>query len=147
VSNPFWTVYLLVDPLNGDIRYVGCTKFPVNVRLQQHLHGYRTNILLTEKEAWILGLREKGLKPLGYVLLEIEDPWEAYNQEKTWIRRLKNAGCPLTSIVPYGQGNKVRIPNWTVPPAAPLTLWPPVKLPGLPQWRMQGKRVLWRVGA
>lgn len=130
MSNPFYTVYLLIDPRNGDIRYVGCTKYPVKVRLSQHLSCKAR----PDKFNWICDLKQNGLRPVGHTLLEIPDCVEAFYQEQVWIKRLYLAGCPLFNGAP-----QIRTPM------PDLTLWPPVKLPGLPQWCMRKNRVLWRV--
>lgn len=78
------TIYALVDPRNGVIRYVGKANDPVK-RLRSHV---RTSDTSTHKGAWLVALRKAGLKPL---LLRLERcterPWE--EAERDWITRLR----------------------------------------------------------
>ena len=93
-------IYSLIDPRNGEIKYVGKTK-DLDVRLKSHLHdAKRTN---TPKNAWILKLRRLGLKPQMEMLEEVPEP-EWPKAERKWIAKLRRKGCPLKNICDGGEG-------------------------------------------
>ena len=93
-------IYSLIDPRDGEIKYVGKTKDPAE-RLKSHLHdAKRTN---TPKNAWLLKLQRLGLKPQIRVLEEVErSKWP--EAERKWIARLRHKGCPLKNICEGGKG-------------------------------------------
>ena len=53
-------VYVLIDPRDGIVRYVGITDQTMNRRLDQHLKRTDGN---NEKSAWINELILAGMKP------------------------------------------------------------------------------------
>jgi hypothetical protein len=88
-----WTVYLLIDPRNGEIRYVGCTHNP-RIRFLGHLSQARTGGK-SPKAKWIKELLRKGLKPQLVPLVKTESWRHHRGLEETWIYRLGLAGCDL----------------------------------------------------
>jgi hypothetical protein len=89
---PKWIVYLLVDPRDGEIRYVGCTTAPQR-RFRAHVAGARYGTM--PKDAWIRELVELGEEPLIELLAGTDNALESIPLEESWIRRLGIAGCDL----------------------------------------------------
>jgi hypothetical protein len=101
--------YGLLDPTNQKIRYVGRSVRPLD-RCYEHLQLY--NLALAHpRRLWIEGLLDRGLKPELVILEELEgrinidlpvykDPARAriHAAEEGWIRRLLEAGHPLTNV-------------------------------------------------
>ena len=98
-----WTVYVLIDPRNGEIRYVGCTE-DLRMRYNCHLANGRSGWPLTPKVVWLKELFANNLQPIIEPLVETGDPWEVPSLEEAWIRRLSLAGCRLTV-----SGNRERL--------------------------------------
>lgn len=78
-----WHVYALSDPLTDDIFYVGLTRQPPHIRLDQHYRN-RSNDLLRFRLQW---LKSKGLTPGVRTLETIADgPWYAASDaERRWV--------------------------------------------------------------
>ena len=92
-------VYVLVDPRDSRIFYVGCTRMP-KVRLAQHLRdAHNPNITNPEKKKQIREIQSCGLTPI-FVPLEITTLQQQEFAEKYWIKRLALAGAPLTNFIP-----------------------------------------------
>jgi len=77
-------IYILKDPITGDVKYCGKTN-NIKVRLSGHLKEKKYNI---DKAEWIKEIRLKKLKPIIEVLDEVYDSdWDFW--EKYWISQLK----------------------------------------------------------
>jgi len=147
-----YSIYVLVDPTDGEIHYVGMTAFR-KMRYSGHISSGRCSARLP-KDRWIGELLKQGLRPKMFVLSEYEDPCEASFWEQKWIQRLALAGCDLLNVMglQYIELDRQTIthlePHWPAttytPPQPIFTYWPPVKIPGLPQWLMLDKRVVRR---
>src|SRR3990167_7958774 len=90
-------IYILVDPRDSRIYYVGQTVRP-KARYQDHVHaaseGSQAN---ARKAAWIADLKSNGLLP-SFVILEVaEDSDTAGLKEQKWIMLLAKSGAPLTN--------------------------------------------------
>jgi hypothetical protein len=85
-----WYIYLLIDPRDGEIRYVGGSKSP-KTRYQVHV----TESVNTPKFRWVQELRARRMKPIMEILIEYQDEKEMVEDEIAWVRRLRAAGCPL----------------------------------------------------
>lgn len=93
-------IYSLIDPRDGEIKYVGKTK-DLNERLKSHFHDARR--FNTPKNAWLLKLKRLGLRPRVEVLEEVDkSSWP--EAERRWIAALRNKGCPLKNICDGGEG-------------------------------------------
>jgi hypothetical protein len=90
-------IYALVDPRDGEIRYVGKAK-DLKVRLWGHLHEKAR----THKANWIRSLLAAGLKPELRVLEETGDDWA--ERERWWIRHFRETGTQLTNYTDGGEG-------------------------------------------
>ena len=103
MSNFF--IYGLVDPRNGQLRYVGKTERTPQIRLNSHYHyAVRHKRKPTHKDKWICQLAKQGLKPLAVVLWEGDDRDLLAQDEIFWIRYFRGMGCPLTNLTDGGEG-------------------------------------------
>lgn len=95
-----WTVYLLIDPRDGEIRYVGCS-----MRLRERYWGHISDGRFairnpdwrggsTPKAQWIKELLQLGLMPIMEPLVKTRS-WDYRFLEEGWIRRIGLAGCKL----------------------------------------------------
>ena len=93
---PTWTVYLLIDPRDGEIHYVGGTKQNLNYRLTAHIkEAFRSGTRKNDKSIWIRELYYENLKPMLEPLVSYENARDMAFAESAWIRRLQAAGCQL----------------------------------------------------
>lgn len=93
-------IYGLVDPRDGQLRYVGKTTRKLSRRLIEHL-GKSTK--KTHKSNWLAALAKLGLKPT-LVEIQVVDI-EVENQAEThWIAYFKSLGFRLTNGTVGGDG-------------------------------------------
>lgn len=85
-------IYVLTDPRNHEVRYVGRTMMPLAVRLNQHLSDKGS----VRKRQWIAELKELGLKPIIELIDRVEYVYQS-GAELMWIRRYEKAGANLTN--------------------------------------------------
>lgn len=105
------THYVLIDPHDNTIRYVGFTLRTLHARLIQHCsdinrylkyHKDNENILaslMTPKEWWVYRLRQKGLKP---IIQELPNCFT----EVGWIAYFIEQGEPLLNSLQNGNKRK-----------------------------------------
>lgn len=92
-------VYVLIDPRDGSIRYLGKSKDAID-RYRHHIKPSRRK-LDTEKADWIQDLFDQDLAPCLFVIEEVtEDVWE--EREEWWLDQLENE--PLTNHQAGGEG-------------------------------------------
>lgn len=69
-----YSIYGLIDPVDGKIKYVGATTKKVSDRSRQHIHeavnGRKSK---NPKNKWIYGLKQKGLEPVPCLLQRCEE--------------------------------------------------------------------------
>lgn len=97
-------IYGLVDPRDGQLRYVGksCSgkKRPSNTH-RRSLAGREGR---THKANWIFNLHESGFRP-GIVVIQEFDSSEILSfAERHWIAYFRQMGCPLTNLTDGGDG-------------------------------------------
>jgi group I intron endonuclease len=94
-------IYILIDPRDNQIRYVGKTNNPIG-RMRSHMnYCYKET---NHKSYWLRQLADMEIEPILYVIEETTiAEWE--EREKFWIRYYKNEGCNLTNLSWGGQGN------------------------------------------
>lgn len=90
-------VYALVDPRDGETRYVGCASDP-DARLASHLWELDNLGPSNDRLRWLYELREYGYSPTLTVLEEVGLDWRS--REKYWISQFPR----LTNIHPGGGG-------------------------------------------
>jgi predicted GIY-YIG superfamily endonuclease len=76
-----WFVYFLRDPIDKQVRYVGCSSQPKK-RLNNHLHTYH----YVPNRDWIQDLRSRGLLPVQEVVLGPMTKEQAIRAEARLIR-------------------------------------------------------------
>lgn len=92
-------IYALIDPDNGDIRYIGKSIRPVQ-RLQNHMN----EISNCHRSHWLQSLKRNGQKPDMVILEEIRGDWPWQESERYWIARGRREGWPLTNNTDGGDG-------------------------------------------
>ena len=91
-------IYILIDPITNDVRYVGKTVSLLQKRLWNHCRDKS----ITHKTSWIKSLKENGLKPLIRTV-ELCNENELNDREIYWIyyfRKIYN----LTNLTDGGDG-------------------------------------------
>lgn len=92
-----WSIYVLRDPTDGAVRYVGST-MRETARLRQHL-SERAPRHKSRKHLWLRGLRQAGLKP-SMEIIEAGYGNGRTAAEKRWIKRFREAGADLVNGTP-----------------------------------------------
>lgn len=119
-----WTVYFLIDPRDGEIHYVGCSKH-LHIRFLGHVSNARCACgQLSRKQLWIRELLNLGMKPLMVPLVKAKRSGVHWSLEEAWIRRMGLAGCDLFMdgsrerllaegiITPHQKRNAGKIEPW-----------------------------------
>src|SRR3990167_7306083 len=92
-------IYTLSDPRNGEIKYIGKTKFSLSKRLSQHLCDKRTS----KRCSWIKNLHNNNLIPIIELLAEVSDTnWR--EEEMFYIGYFKFLGFDLKNMTEGGDG-------------------------------------------
>jgi len=92
-------IYVLIDPRNNEIRYVGKTIQKLHRRLSRHLNHKNKS----HKKSWIDGLKKEGLKPIIDILDVVpEQEWVFW--EKYYISLFKTWGFDLLNHTNGGDG-------------------------------------------
>lgn len=85
------SIYVLINPINKNVFYVGATKNP-RVRLKQHIIESRT--IKTPKCNEILNIINRGFRPLFFILTSCS-ALDVSDIEEYYINFFKNIGCPI----------------------------------------------------
>lgn len=85
-------IYILVDPRDRRVRYVGQSLDPWTRRLGHH--SLRLPPFKNRKDAWCMELREAGLRP-RMILIGSVDERESDSAEVSAIRFYRECGCDL----------------------------------------------------
>jgi len=98
-------IYAIQHPITLEIKYIGKTERPLNIRLISHIYESKFAKIKTHKHNWILKCINEGIRPQIILLEECEDNWQEC--EKKWINHygLKN----LTNTTEGGIGGITRI--------------------------------------
>lgn len=97
-------IYILIDPRDGLVRYVGCTSH-VGSRYNYHLSGMGIKAD-SPRNKWILELKEEGELPQIEVVEET-GPFECYDRERFWITHFL-----LDMDMPLFNRNKLKRENF-----------------------------------
>lgn len=93
-------IYILIDPITNQVRYVGKTN---NIKERYKNHKNRCRDVNTHKRNWINKLRKQGLHPIIEVIETISvNEWVYW--ERFWISYYKYIGCNLTNNTLGGDG-------------------------------------------
>jgi hypothetical protein len=103
MSTGLFIVYGLVDPRDGQLRYVGksCSG---KRRARQHANPSRSIRDFTYKGNWVNGLVAAGLRPEVEVLEFVGDAQSLDEAERFWIAYYRGLGCRLTNLTDGGDG-------------------------------------------
>lgn len=97
------SIYMLIDPQSGSIRYLGKSKNP-DIRLREHLSTARKGgprMLYVHR--WLAKLLRQGLRPTMVIIGVVsEDFWAT--AERSCIRWLRDGDHPLTNLCEGGRG-------------------------------------------
>lgn len=94
------SVYALVDPRSGAIRYVGMAA-DAAIRLRRHLRNAGRSRAACSR--WISEIRGSGETPEMVVLQEYRDRRSCDIGERYWIARARDRGCDLLNQTSGGQ--------------------------------------------
>ncbi len=102
-------IYVLVDPIERQIRYVGKANDPYE-RLRAHYWGCLRG--QTYCQRWMASLKRKGIRPiLGTIDMATEENWRT--KERFWVAYFRAKGAPLTNITDGGNGGPFVTPEET----------------------------------
>lgn len=105
------SIYGLVCPFTGEIRYIGKTARKLKARLAGHFSEAR-RFRHSHKHRWIVKCLDAGLKPIPWLLEEVEVGHSWQDRERAWIKRGREIGLDLTNQTEGGEGL-----DWTDPEA------------------------------
>jgi hypothetical protein len=98
------SIYGLVCPLSGDIRYIGKTEKSIKRRLVAHLTETRRLSKTSHKRRWIAKCIAQGVTPTVWLLEEVADGVRWQDRERAWIKRATDIGLDLTNQTAGGEG-------------------------------------------
>jgi hypothetical protein len=90
-------IYILIDPRNEEIRYVGLTRYPKK-RLHNEIHKGHT----LHFRNWIQLLKKHNLRPVMEII-ETADEDTASERERYWIATKRSDGCRLLNHTSGGE--------------------------------------------
>ena len=93
-------IYILIDPVSNQIRYVGKTN---NIKERFKNHKNRCRDKNTHKRNWINKLRLMGLTP-HIEVIDVVSISEWHYWEKFWIEYYRFLGCNLVNYTSGGDG-------------------------------------------
>lgn len=102
------TIYLLIDPRDGAVRYVGQTKNTLRKRFYKH-HSVDRNAA-TPLSGFLREMLAHGYRARGVDVATVADE-EADSAESAWIAKMRAAGCRLLNVSTGGPGGRGVRPN------------------------------------
>lgn len=93
-------IYVLIDPRNNEIRYVGKSINP-NVRVRRHISEAKNSKQTNHRINWLKNLASDGYKPIIEIIDEVVGEWEWL--EIYWINQLKVWGFKLVNSTDGGE--------------------------------------------
>ena len=84
------TIYSLEHPITGEVKYIGVTRSPLNIRLNGHLNSKNK----TKVNNWCLDLVNENMLPV-IKEVDIVEQTESNNIEEFWIHQFKSWGFEL----------------------------------------------------
>jgi hypothetical protein len=103
-------IYVLIDPRNGEIRYVGKTICTLPARLSNHIREAKYTSRSNHKNNWVNSILKEGYKPIIQDIdFTEEENWEWL--EIYWIAQFKAWGFKLVNNREGGQGGECSFPS------------------------------------
>jgi len=98
-----FVIYGLVDPRDGQLRYVGKSTTGLKQRLASHLcaSSLRDRTL---KNGWLKRLLTLGLRPEAFVLESCDNKTALNEAEQHHLATMRYVGCDLTNMTSGGDG-------------------------------------------
>ena len=90
-------IYTLSCPITNDIKYVGVTKQPLNIRFNEHIYSCKRKGKKSIKQLWIQSLIDKNLYPKIELLDVVHESDSLYFESfyvelfESWGLKLKNS--------------------------------------------------------
>jgi hypothetical protein len=94
------SIYILIDPRDQEIRYVGVTLKTLDYRLKLHLIRQKRR---SPKYLWIEELKRQGLMPTIQLVQQVPERCGT-QAEVFWIDHFRARGCPLLNATAGGEG-------------------------------------------
>lgn len=94
-------IYVLIDPRDNEIRYVGKTVQALTDRLQAHIQ--RCFARTDHRSRWVAQLVRRGYRP-RIELIQVTDSDHWREAEPYWIGYYRSLGCDLTNGTEGGDG-------------------------------------------
>lgn len=104
------TIYVLADPRNRCLRYVGKTKKTISERLDGRVNSVRFGAPArrTHLWTWLNSLRERGMKPI-IEILELVENCRLNEREIYWIARMRALPADLVNTANGGDGGSLNL--------------------------------------
>ena len=96
-------IYTLEDPISNEIRYIGVTINTLEKRNYDHCSKTALSKANSRRITWIKSLRNKNLKPVIKLLVEVPDEIR-YKEEEFYISLFKSWGFNLVNSNNGGSG-------------------------------------------
>lgn len=94
------SIYVLIDPRDGEIRYVGWTSYSLNDRLAAHMVDHRSTC---HRVRWVSLLKRLSLRPI-IRRVQFVPISQVHVAERYWIAFHRSIGCRLTNSTDGGEG-------------------------------------------
>jgi len=99
------SIYILKDPRNNSVRYIGQTIVKLSSRYSQHIYQWKRTIgKLTHINSWIKSLNNINLKPVIELIEDNINHENLDNKEVQYIKLYKSIGANLTNHTEGGKG-------------------------------------------
>jgi hypothetical protein len=96
------TIYALIDPRDGRVRYVGKTGETLEKRLAKHLYAAKSATGGCYRISWLKSVLNRGDAPGIVTLFECESNWQRW--ERFWIKWFREIEPKLTNATDGGDG-------------------------------------------
>ena len=87
-------IYKIIDQKTEEVKYVGNTTLPLNIRLNKHLTKARTRVSSASIHAWMRESLANNSRPRIELIMEVDDK-DASESELILIQAFKLVGHPL----------------------------------------------------
>jgi hypothetical protein len=104
MENKKCKIYILIDPRDLKIRYVGKTIQPIKKRIYQHMSNHHLNCVKTHKNCWLKSLKKDNYYEPEYLIIDEVNQDEWQEKEIYYINLFKSIGCDLVNGTDGGEG-------------------------------------------